>query len=401
MQTMKVTIKSGKPCGTVTAPPSKSMAHRLLISAALATGDSKVRGLEMSDDITATLGCLRALGADIKMNGDTACVSGGLCKNACILDCNESGSTLRFMIPICLSLNKKITLRGTKRLFSRSLSVYEKLCADNGMYFEKGEDFVTVKGDIKSGVYRVRGDISSQFISGLMFILPTLEGDSVIEIEGKLESAPYLDLTEAALRDFGVTVTRTESKIAIKGAQRYQPRDIRVEGDESNAAFFDALTLMGGDVRVTGLSPKTLQGDRVYKEYFEKIKRGETLDISDCPDLGPIMMAVGAAYGGVKLTGTHRLKIKESDRGAAMAAELEKFGITVQNGDNDIAVSGKLTPPKDFLYGHNDHRIVMSLATLCVKTGGVIDGAEAVRKSLPDYFERLSGLGLEVRYETE
>lgn len=376
---MTVTVTRSKAKGKVSAPPSKSMAHRLLICSHLAGGGT-VSGLEYSEDIKATLACLDAL------------------DNGCDLNCNESGSTLRFMIPLCLLKGRKITLRGTSRLFSRSLSVYEDICRKQDIYFEKGDGFVTVNGVLSPGHYSVRGDISSQFISGLMFVLPLLSGDSEIEITHNLESKPYLDLTFKALADFGISERMEGNTIYIKGGQRYRPRDMAVEGDYSNAAFFDALNLLGGDVEVTGLDKSSLQGDRVYKDYFGQLEKGTpTLDISDCPDLGPILMALAAAKNGCTLTGTHRLKIKESDRGAAMKAELEKFGITVSLYEDKITVSGTLSGTlSQTLCGHNDHRIVMALAVLCTLTGGSITDAQAVNKSLPDFFERLAELGIEV-----
>lgn len=397
---MRVTVSKSTPKGTVIAPPSKSMAHRLLICAALTDGVSKISGLELSDDVKATIDCLKALGVGIQLKDGTASVTGGIRPTGDTLECNESGSTLRFMIPICLTTGIRLTLKGSKRLFARSLSVYQSLCDGHGFEFNQTEDSVTVKGRLESGSYRMRGDISSQFISGLMFALSTLEGDSKIEIEKNLESAPYLDLTESALNAFGADIKRNGNIITVKGGHGFCRREMTVEGDCSNAAFFEALNTAGGNVTVTGLSADTLQGDRVYKEYFDKIRSGvPTLDVSNCPDLAPILMAMGAVCNGVRLIGTRRLKIKESDRGAAMAKELDKFGITVSTLENEITVSGKLSPPRETLYGHNDHRIVMSLATLCVITGGVIDGAEAVSKSLPDYFERLEKLGTEVLYE--
>lgn len=398
---MKVTIKKGIPCGTVTAPPSKSMAHRLLICAALANGTSTISNVAISDDIKATIGALKSLGADIQINGSAVTVTGPLNnQNPDTINCNESGSTLRFMIPLCLLKGTDIRLCGTKRLFSRSLAVFETLCRERGFAFVQDSAGVTVNGRLESGVYRVRGDISSQFISGLMFALPNLNGDSVIEIENTLESAPYIDLTTQALSQFNVKTLRENNKIYISHST-FTPCNESVEGDCSNAAFFDALNLMGGSVKVLGLDPNTLQGDYIYKDYFNEIKNGcPTLDISDCPDLAPILMAAGAASNGVTLVGTRRLKIKESDRGAAMASELKKMSVDVKISENTITVGHGIQPPADTIYGHNDHRIVMAMACLMTKTGGTIDGAGAVCKSMPDFFEKLRTLGVEVIDET-
>ncbi len=401
---MIATIKKSTAFGSVKAPPSKSMAHRYLICAALSLG-GVIKGVSFSEDIKATLNCIEALGGAVKINGDTVSVGGidpikGI-KSAQLL-CNESGSTLRFFLPLCLLFNQKITLSGTERLLSRSLEVYEGLCRAQGLEFIKTKTSVTVNGRLSAGKYLVRGDISSQFISGLMFALPLLENDSTIEIEGKLESGSYLALTVKALADFGVRISRIDERtFFIKGGQSYKPHELSVEGDYSNAAFFEALNLMGGNVSVSGLSEDTCQGDAVYKKLFPELIHGcPTIDISDCPDLGPVLMTVAAVNNGARFIGTARLKIKESDRGAAMAEELAKFGCKVVLKENEITVPKcKIKAPALPLSGHNDHRIVMSLALLCTLTGGSIYGAEAVSKSFPDFFERFESLGIDLEVE--
>lgn len=396
----KVTVH-GTARGVIEAPPSKSMAHRLMICAFLAGGGS-VQGISDSVDMKATLACLKALGAQVTLSEGKAVFEGTNGKKESTLTCFESGSTLRFMIPVCMMYDKPFTLTGSERLFSRSLEVYEDITSAQGIEFRAGKDSVYVSGRLKGGSFKVRGDISSQFISGLLFVLPLLKEDSVIEITGSFESAPYVDMTIQTLALYGVSAKRENNVIKIKGGQSYEITDTIVEGDWSNAAFFDALNLVGGDTQVTNLNTESLQGDKIYKEYFKKIQNGYcTLDISDCPDLGPILMAAGAACHGVRLTGTKRLAIKESDRGAAMAEELSKFGVKVQNEENEITVGSGLSVPCETLYGHNDHRIVMALAVLLTKTGGSIDGWGAVSKSLPDFFDRLERLGVKVEYETE
>lgn len=395
-------IEKSTAYGMITAPPSKSMAHRYLICGALSGGESIIKGIEYSKDIEATLGCLKALGADVTVNGNQVAIGGidfskGVKSSK--LYCNESGSTLRFLIPLCLLFDTEITLSGSERLIGRSLEVYEKLCYEQGILFRQGGNFVRLEGKLQSGKYAVRGDISSQFISGLMFALPLLKNDSEIDISGKLESGSYLALTIKALADFGVRIRRSDERtIHIKGSQTYKKREIKVEGDYSNAAFFDALNFLGGNVIVKGLDENSGQGDRVYKEFFPLLSSGNpTIDISDCPDLGPVLMALAAALGGAVFTGTDRLKIKESDRGEAMKSELLKFGCRVDIGDNKIIVNKcELKKPEIPLEGHNDHRIVMALAILSTVTGGVIYGAEAVEKSFPDFFEKLSSLNVKV-----
>lgn len=401
---MIVKINKSKAFGRVLAPPSKSMAHRYLICGAL-SGGSSINGIAFSEDIKATLSCLEALGADIRIEGDAVEIGGlDISKKprSTELFCNESGSTLRFLIPICLLFGEKMTVKGTERLMQRSLSVYEDMCRSQSLLFIKDKNSVTLKGRLTAGRYSVRGDISSQFISGLMFALPLVGRDSIIDITGVLESGSYLSLTAKALADFGVRTTKLdENTIYIKGGQSYKKRELKVEGDYSNAAFFNALNTIGGNVTVAGLSYNSVQGDSVYKKLFAKIIRGcPVIDISDCPDLGPVLMAAAAANKGAYLTGTHRLKIKESDRGAAMAEELAKFGCKLEVYDNAIRVNkAELHTPRLPLSGHNDHRIVMALSLLCTLTGGEIYGAEAVSKSFPDFFEKLSSLGIDLKVE--
>ena len=398
---MIATIEKGTAYGRVEAPPSKSVSHRYLICGAL-SGGSVIENVAFSEDIKATLNCLKALGADYEIDGSTVKI-GGISPDKAVksteLFCNESGSTLRFLIPLCLLFRQKITLKGTERLMSRSLAVYKDMCLSQGIEFSEDKESVTVCGNLRPGKYSVRGDVSSQFISGLMFALPLLENDSIIDITGAIESGSYLGMTVKALADFGIRISRTdEHTVFIKGNQTYKPRTLCVEGDYSNAAFLEAFNSVGGNVAVTGLKKDTCQGDAVYRKLFGKLVRGcPEIDISDCPDLAPVLMAVAAANNGVRLTGTHRLKIKESDRGKAMAEELSKFGCSVKVYENEIEVKKRvITTPTDILSGHNDHRIVMALSLLCSITGGSISGAEAVNKSFPDYFRRLASLGIKV-----
>ncbi|MBQ3284916.1 MAG: 3-phosphoshikimate 1-carboxyvinyltransferase [Ruminococcus sp.] len=411
---MRVEIRPSRARGLVTAPPSKSMAHRLLICAGLAQGESIVRSLAYSEDVKATIACLRSLGAQITLDGDTAYVKGvdvmkplGM---TAVLPCNECGSTLRFFIPICLLSQEERVLTGSARLMMRPLDFYEALARLQKLRFEKFSNHVTVQGPMYSADFVCPGDISSQFFSGMMFALPLLNKKSYLRIREPVESRPYIDMTIAALKTFGVFIrTLNDSEenrlvIDISGGQ-YTPADVTVEGDYSNAAFFEALNYAGSNVMVKGLNEDSAQGDKVYKILFKKINEAlnivnfDAIDISDCPDLGPILFAVAALTGGGRFTGTHRLKIKESDRANAMKSELKKFGITVDVEENDVIVHpGELCAPTEPLSGHNDHRIVMALSVLLTATGGVIEGAEAVNKSFPDFFERLQDLGVDLTY---
>ena len=411
---MRVKIRPSRAKGAVTAPPSKSMAHRLLICAGLCEGESVVRNLAFSNDINATIACLRSLGAQIRLDGNIAYIKGSDVTKptgrVAVLPCGESGSTLRFFIPVCLLGDEERVLTGSEYLMQRPLNVYEVIAAEQGLRFEKYSNRVVLQGPLYSAVFKCPGDISSQYFSGLMFALPLSEGSSAIEIFEPVESRPYIDMTVSALEKFGIRI-KTEIDpsdhrfiIGIPGGEKYSPADVTVEGDYSNAAFFEALNCAGGEVEIKGLSQDSLQGDKVYKILFEKIRSPEIIDIngidiSDCPDLGPVLFAVAALCGGCRFTGTRRLRFKESDRASAMKQELEKFGVRVDIGENEVVVhGGTLNKPLTPLDGHNDHRIVMALSVLLTRTGGVIEGAEAVRKSFPDYFDRLKDLGVDLEY---
>lgn len=397
---MKINITKGRAQGKVSAPPSKSMAHRLIICAALAQGVSVIENVSMCEDVLATLDCISALGVKYEINGTMVTVTGINIKNAkasSSLPCRKSGSTLRFMIPICLLGGQNIMLSGDESLLKRPLSVYEQLSKEKGFTFSQDETSVFVRGPLESGEYKTAGNISSQFISGLLFALPLLDKDSRISIIPPIESRSYIELTLSALREFGINVTwEDENTLFIPGSQSYKPTDTAVEGDYSGAAFFEALNVIGGDVEVCGLKEDSIQGDRVYKKLYPLLKKGSpTIHIGDCPDLGPILFAVAAAkYGGI-FTGTKRLKIKESDRAEVMAKELEKFGVSVKVMEDTVMVyPTNFHAPTEMLYGHDDHRIVMSLAVLLTLTGGTIDGAEAVAKSFPDFFDKLDTLSV-------
>ena len=398
---MNVLIRPGTARGSVAAPPSKSMAHRLLICAALAEGESLVRGVARSEDILATEDCLSALGAFLSREGSSVRVRGCDPRKAgsATLRCRESGSTLRFMIPLCLLSGSLMRLEGSETLLSRPLSVYEDLCRERGLTLEKSSGGLLVQGRLASGNFAVPGNISSQFITGLLFALPLLPGDSVIRLIPPVESRSYLSLTLQALHDAGIGVRwADENTLTVPGSASFRPLDTSVEGDYSNAAFFEALNRIGGEVTVTGLREDSLQGDRVYRDFFPRLSEGPAeLDLSDCPDLAPVLFALAALCRGAVFTGTRRLRIKESDRGAAMAHEMAKFGAALILEENRITVpAGPLHAPAEPLDSHNDHRIAMALSLLCTRTGGEIQGAEAVRKSFPDYWEKLQSLGIDV-----
>lgn len=401
---MKVTIAPGRAKGQVFAPPSKSMAHRLLIGAALSEGVSVIHHIDLSEDIKATFGILEALGGKYFFEDGKVTMQGiGGKQFHCgkQLDCKESGSTLRFFIPLVLTDGHGYEFVGAKRLFERPLGIYEDICKEQGILFEKKEAELFVEGQLKAGCYKMPGNISSQFITGLLYALPLLDGDSVLEVLRPVESKAYIDMTLEALATFGIRIKQEGTRYYVPGNQVYKAKEVMVEGDYSNAAFLDALNLVGGNVQVNGLAADSLQGDKIYQQYFELLQKDSPiLDIAECPDLGPILMGLAAAKNGAHFTGTRRLRIKESDRGAVMAEELKKFGICVDVDENEITVhKGTLQKPHEVLDSHNDHRIAMTMATLCTVTGGVIAGAESVKKSFPDYYKVIETLGIPVTRE--
>lgn len=396
---MTVYINPSKACGSITAPPSKSVSHRALICAALSSG-SEIYNISYSNDIKATLSSLEKMGASVKKS-EGSITLGGLDAqsiNRVSLDCGESGSTLRFLIPLCMLSGGEITLKGTKRLFERDLSVYKSIAKSEGIKFILSDTSLTLKGKLKAGKFSVRGDISSQFVSGLMFALPLLKEDSLIEFETPIESKPYIDMTVAVLSNFGIKIDALQNGYGIKGNQAYLKTGYTVEGDYSNAANLDAFNLFGGNVAVEGLKTDTTQGDSVYKEIFKTITAGGSYDLSDCPDLAPLLFGISAYHSGARFTGTARLKIKESDRASAMREELLKFGANIFLYDNEVLIKkAELHTPSAPICSHNDHRIVMALCPLLSVYGGKIKDAEAVNKSYPAFFEDIKKLGIEVK----
>ena len=389
-------------------PPSKSCAHRLLLGAALADGVSTLRGVDLNEDILATIDCITSVGVNVIIENNAVKIEGCpaqfLKKRGALprFFCRESGSTLRFVIPLAM-LGGGGVFGGTPRLISRGIGIYEDLFAGNAD-IEKGEREIRLRGSLASGKYRLAGNVSSQFVTGLLFALPVLSGDSEIEVLPPLESRSYVDLTLGILRCFGIKVEqKTEFCFAIPGGQKYLPIEAEVEGDYSQAAFFCGLNFLGGNVALEGLDPMSLQGDRVCVELFEKMREGYVeADLSDCPDLAPILFAMASTGGGARFTGTRRLAIKESNRAQVMAEELAKFGAKITVFENEVVIEpSALHAPTEALCGHNDHRIVMALSVLATRFGAEIEGAEAIAKSYPSFFADLRGLGLEiVEYDT-
>ena len=388
--------------GSVTAPPSKSMAHRALICAALAKGESRIAGISDCEDVSATIDCLCALGAECRLDNDTVVIQGiDFSKSAgTLIPCRESGSTMRFMLPLCLLSGNQNTLTGAPSLLRRPMTPYQTLCNEHGLYFSQDENGIVVKGPLTAGEYTLPGDISSQFISGMLFALTQVKGESILHILPPFESRSYVLLTLQTLAAFGADVAwLDDNTLRIRADVPMTSQNTTVEGDYSGAAFLSAFNVLGGQVDVLGLNPISLQGDRVYFEHFASLEAGfATISLADCPDLAPILFSVAAAKFGGRFIDTRRLAIKESNRAEAMAQELRKFGTTVEVGENEVIITPTaFQTPTEPLQGHNDHRIIMSLAILATVVGGIIEGAEAVDKSFPNFFECLHSLGIKTQ----
>ncbi|MBE6536460.1 MAG: 3-phosphoshikimate 1-carboxyvinyltransferase [Ruminococcaceae bacterium] len=399
---MRAVIKPSVAKGKINAPTSKSIAHRLLLAASLSEEKSVISGITRSEDVLATIDCIRTLGAIVSENGNTYTVIGKDMREAApsgLLYCRESGSTLRFIIPIAALSGAKALFSGTEKLLSRPLSVYEKIFEERELLLKKAGNVLIVDGPLPSGEYLIDGNVSSQFITGLLFALPLTDSDSIIRINPPFASKSYVDLTIDALEKFGVKAYFEDAlTIRIPGGQTYNGTVTEVEGDYSGAAFLEALNLFGSKLEVLGLNDASKQGDKAYREFY-KLLRDSTpeIDIENCPDLAPILFTVAAEYNGAVFKSTSRLKIKESDRAEAMAIELRKFGADIEIFEDSVVVKKTaLHTPKETLCSHNDHRVVMSLAVLSTKYGGTIDGVEAVNKSYPGFFSDIKNAGIEV-----
>ena len=410
--------------GTVSAPPSKSMAHRAVLCSALAKGTSHIENLEFSKDISATLAAAGQLCARVESGPADALVEGlGHFRPVFgPVDCCESGSTLRFLIPLASLTGQSITFVGRGRLMERPQSVYETLYREQNLHFEQANGQLTVAGSLRSGEYTLAGNVSSQFISGLLFALPLLAGDSTLHLIPPVESRSYIEMTRAAQAAFGVTSHwLDDTTLCIPGGQQYHPRDYIVEGDYSQAAFLAVLGAVKGGITLTGLTAETLQGDAAILDIlrrcgakftrteaglvFEQAPlHGVDIDLADCPDLGPVLMVLGLLCEGTTvIRNAERLRIKESDRIAAMEAELRACGGVLSSEGGTITVQGckpRLHAPEAPLSGHNDHRVVMSLTVLALAADIplAINEAEAVQKSWPHFFDALKPLGVEVHY---
>lgn len=399
---MKVKILPSKTSGEVSAPPSKSFAHRYLVGSVLSRGKCVIKNVADSDDISATLSCIEQLGGSVTKDGNIVTViptNEKQIENA-VFDCKESGSTLRFFIPVVLATGaKNCTFSGSERLLARGIKEYEKLFENSDVKINSDKKSIEVNGTLSAGNYEISGEVSSQYTTGMLFALSVLSGKSTLKITGNVESRAYVDMTINVLKDFGADIAEPEKNFfEINGKGRLSPGEFTVEGDWSNAAFLIALSRLLGTISVSGLNENSVQGDRFLSVAFDALDaENAEIDLKDCPDLAPILFAYAANKNGGRFINTRRLRVKESDRANVMAEELKKFGANVKVYENSVEIEKKqLKPPIVPLCGHNDHRIVMALSVLAAVFGAEIDGAEAVNKSYPDFFRVIKKAGVNV-----
>mgnify|MGYP005792161299 FL=1 len=422
---MNVTITPTLLKGVIAPPPSKSQAHRLLLAAALAGGESRISNVALSQDISATVSCLEELGASFRREGDALLVKGmGASAMSPLrrlalprLDCGESGSTLRFLIPVALAVRAGGVFTGRGRLMERPQGPYFDLFDQKGIFYEQKDGVLTVSGALESGEYALPGNVSSQFFTGLLYALPLREGDSTLVSTTELESAGYLDMTLQAMERFGVTARREGNIFSIPGGQTYRPADCTVEADWSQAAFWYAAAGLGSDLDIRGLSPFSCQGDMRIAAFYtalrgEKLARGAglplpageldhsplSLDMAPCPDLVPPVAALAALTEGRQVSLVHaaRLRLKESDRLAAVHEVLSALGAEVEEGEDFLVIHGKASLPGGVTVdSHNDHRIAMMAAVAATRCEGpvTITGAECVAKSYPNFWDDYAALG--------
>ncbi len=390
---MNLTIMPALLSGTVTQPPSKSQAHRYLIAAALAGEGSVIENLADSQDIQATRWCMKTMMTS--------------CRRIAEFNCLESGSTLRFLIPIALALRGGGRFTGHGRLMERPQQPYFDLFDEKGIRYELKNGFLTVEGQLTPGAFRLPGNVSSQFVTGLLYALPLLAGDSRIVLTTDLESRSYVDMTLEALSAFGVTAAWEDSRtLAVPGGQSYIPATVRVEGDWSQAAFWFAAISLGSRLEIEGLQQLSAQGDRVIRDHFVRLTPpGDVdIDLSGCPDLAPPLAAMAVLRrGDTRLLNAGRLRLKESDRLTSITAALGALGASIEEQPDSLIVHGVETLAGGCTVDcWNDHRIAMMTAvaaTRCEKPVALL-GAECVAKSYPDFWRDYQMLGGEIREHT-
>ena len=409
---MKI-IKSDKLVGELSPPPSKSVLHRYIIASSLAKGISKIENISFSEDIIATIEAMKKLGANIEQKDNYLLIDGSdtfknLNENIEI-DCNESGSTLRFLFPLSIVEENKVLFKGRGKLFKRPMTPYfQNFEKYNIKHFYINENEILLEGKLKAGIYEIDGNISSQFITGLLFSLPLLDGKSKIIINGKLESSNYIDISLDCLSKFGIKIINNSyQEFIIEGNQSYRAGNYRTEADYSQAAFFLVANAIGSKIKINDLSENSLQGDKKIIDYISEIDNWNSkdtlvLDGSETPDIIPILSLKAAVSGKkIEIVNVERLRIKESDRLKATVEELSKLNFDLIEKKDSILINSR----ENFevnknekivsLSAHSDHRIAMmiAIAATCYDGEILLDNLDCVKKSYPNFWEVFLSLG--------
>jgi 3-phosphoshikimate 1-carboxyvinyltransferase len=403
--------------GKISVPPSKSLCHRAIIAAGLANGNCNIENVVFSEDILATCNAMRDIGVVVSEHENSISIKGDNFSNSIKnkIDCVESGSTLRFLIPIVLLTGKEFTFTGKGRLSKRPLTPYYKIFKEQDVKYSCEEGLpLTIQGKLKAGVYKIQGNISSQFITGLLFALPLLKGDSKIVLTTELQSKAYVDLTIDILSKFSVQIENIGYKeINILGNQKYIASDYKVEGDFSQAAFWLVAGILGGEIQCEDMNINSLQGDLAIIDFISKMggnisidgekvrtKKSKTqgiiIDAANCPDLVPILAVLASLSNGTtEIINAGRLRIKECDRLKAMATELTKLGGDVVETEEGLIIRGKENLSGGTVDSYNDHRIAMALSVASIRCNQpvIITDSSCIKKSYPKFYEDFNRLG--------
>ena len=411
-----VNVEPSQLNGTVAIPPSKSDVHRAIICGALSRGKCVISPVDLSEDIKATIGCVETLGAKVNISEGVLTIDGSemFKGNNYQIFCNESGSLLRFIIPVVSAMGISATFTGAGRLPERPIGIYLDCLPKAGVKCTTKSGLpLTVEGQLQSGEFEIPGNVSSQFITGLLFALPLLKEDSKIILTSPLESVAYVDITINVMKKFGVIIETTDYGYFVKGNQKYIPQNYTTEGDWSNAAFFMTAAAIKGDITITGVDKNSAQGDKEIAEILKRfgakveftdnsvrVQKGDLkatdIDARQIPDLVPILAVCATfAEGITHITGAERLRIKESDRLSAIANAINKLGGNVIEKPDGLVITGVKSLKGGTVQGVNDHRIVMamSVATLMATDTVTITDMESIKKSFPNYFEEYNRLG--------
>ncbi|MDR2296304.1 MAG: 3-phosphoshikimate 1-carboxyvinyltransferase [Clostridiales Family XIII bacterium] len=394
------------PSGVITPPPSKSLCHRAVICAALARGESTIRNVALSEDTEATLRGVASLGAEWRLSDGVLRVRGGGERRADLINCVESGSTLRFLIPVAALSDRETVFKGKGRLLIRPMGAYSVAFAGTAVRFSHTKREIRIRGPLRGGLFRLPGDVSSQFVSGLLFALPLTEDDSEIRLESPLESRQYAEMTMDVMRRFGVEASADALAFRMRGGQRYRPSEYTVEADYSQAAYFLGAAALGLDVKCAGLNDKSKQGDKAIlriltemgatitqKDGIVSVRAGRlspvTVDARENPDLIPPVAALCCYCEGTsRIVNAGRLRLKESDRLRALAEELGALGARIKETRDTLVIEGARTLRGGRADAHHDHRIAMSVALAAIRCTEEVSliGWHNVGKSYPDFW---------------